>query len=343
MKRVAKDSAMNATQKEGVSALIVSVAKTGHVNQCLAVCEFMQWSVAETILIPGSSAMDSSWKRMYVSFLRWCRRKWHAVGKSSDQIRIVASGSVSEKSVQEYRRLYGAGLFAVYVGAPRRGGLTFDIAIASHHSVGPDQVRTSEFFPGAKRTLWIPGVLTRQTLHPSDGERSERALAMIGGINKSFRVEPSPIIDQLKLLQLEGPLTIAFSRRTPKNLESQVRLALKSSGALFIDREDRAAFVASFRSASEYYVTPDSITMVCEACVSKRAVTIFALECFDNDTSTSRFVSEFLQAGYIKNFKDRKTASVSCLPNPNSAFEEVRRSYNNWERSVEHCRGLRSE
>lgn len=332
MKRTAQDNGMDALRKEEAPVLIVSVAKTGHVNQCLAVCEFMQWNVAAKILIPGSSAMDSSWRRAHVSFLRWCHRKWHSASKSGDQIRIVASGSVSEKTVQEYRRLYGAGLFAVYVGAPRKRNQIFDIAIASHHSVTSDQVRTPGYFPGAKATLWIPGVLTRNALHSFDGERSSRALVMIGGINKSFRVEPSPIIHQLKLLQMEGALTIAFSRRTPKSLESQVRAALKSSDALFIGREDRVAFVNAFRSAKEYYVTPDSITMICEACASKRSVTIFALECFDSDTSTSRFVSEFLRAGYIKSFEDRKSALLVRLPIPDFALEEVSRSYNIWSR-----------
>ena len=103
-----------------IPTLVVSVAKAGHINQCLAFCEHMGWPVTGQSAIPGPSRMHSGWRNRWRRFRRWLMlRELLPRARIAGRIRIVASGTSSELATALYRRLYGRDLYAVIIGSPR--------------------------------------------------------------------------------------------------------------------------------------------------------------------------------------------------------------------------------
>ncbi len=311
-----------------IPTILISVDKAGHVNQCLAFCNLMAWPVGETFRLPGASKMQPLWTR------RWTNLRGMAIAAAKaprrrqfERLRVVASGVVAEDLARRYRDIYGADLFAVFVGSPKIQRPVFDFAIASHHALASG-VPSGSLYPAAKRTLWIAGVLTRGvSAKPSQGNL---AVALIGGLNKAFTIEPDQIAQQITAaLAPEDTLAVIFSRRTPEAVEQRLRQFLTSANVRFVDRADRAGFEGAFAEAREFLVTPDSITMVCEACSTGKAVRLFSLPCFDPDTSTARFVREFLERGYVRAVDDAEDTIVP-LPSLVTIGQEVGRAHEAW-------------
>ncbi len=274
-----------------IPTLIVSVAKAGHINQCVAFCEQMGWPVAEQIAIPGPSRMHSGWRNRWQRFRRWVAlRKLQPRARTAGRIRIVASGTSSEPATALYRRLYGRDLYAVCIGLPRAREPIFDFAIAPNHALDDGAVAAPAFYRGAKVTTWMLGVPVKPL--PIGGRAGiGPTVALIGGTNKAFDLSADELVPQLSAIaQRAGQMAVVFSRRTPLDLEARVRAGL--SGATFVDRRDRAGFLKAAAEAARFTVTPDSITMTCEAFATGKPVTVLDLPCFDKDTSTYRFYAE---------------------------------------------------
>lgn len=269
--------------------LIVSVAKAGHVNQCLAFCEQMGWPVTEQIAIPGPSRMNSDWRNRWQRFRRWLAlRKLRPRARTAGRIRIVASGTSSEPATALYRQLYGRDLYAVSIGSPRTREPIFDFAIASNHAREDGALATPAFYRGAKVTTWMQGVLVKPLPTGPGGEGP--IVALIGGTNKAFDLSAEALLPQLSAVSQQGRMVVVFSRRTPLDLEARIRAGL--TRATFVDRQDRAGFLKAAADAARFAVTPDSITMTCEAFATGKPVTVLDLPCFDQDTSTYRFYAE---------------------------------------------------
>jgi mitochondrial fission protein ELM1 len=145
-------------------------------------------------------------------------------------------------------------------------------------------------------TEWMFGVFVRPISESVPRNTRPRVMALIGGLNKAFHLDGNIITQQLQHLASRGQdsaeLVVAFSRRTPAELERQLRLSLGSKHTIFIDRHNRSAYIEAMRCAREIAVTPDSITMICESFSTLRPVTVLDLPCFNRDTSTFRFVAE---------------------------------------------------
>jgi uncharacterized protein len=270
----------------------------GHVNQCLGFCDRMGWAVSEQILIPGPSRMNSRWRN---SLIRLKRRRvlqrLEPKQRTGPRLRIVASGTSAEPLVSKYRQLYDDRLYAAYIGSPRWPDPIFDFAAASNHALPPGSSPSPSYYPGARMTAWMPGVFVKPIAQDPSSDVRPVIVALIGGLNKAFRLDGDLIAHQLQTLAHgeRDPMTdliIVFSRRTPSKLEHQLRSYLTPQQAIFVDRHDRTAYVQAVRCARQFAVTPDSITMICESLATLKPVTVLDLPCFDEDTSTFRFVRE---------------------------------------------------
>jgi mitochondrial fission protein ELM1 len=309
--------------------IVVSVEKAGHINQCIAFCEQMGWPVAETLLVPGPSRMNSRRKNLVLRFRRWLRLRWLTMRRRRHgRLRIVASGISAERLVASYRSLYGDRLYAIYLGSPRWQEQIFDFAIASHHAVLPGRTVSSTCYPGAERVAWMPGVFVRALPSSSNGQYQSTIVVLIGGINKAFQLRADMIIDQLQ--KLRSAITIpaaqtfvAFSRRTPPQLEQELRAGLGAEGVRFVDRYDRQGFRVAVASASHFVVTPDSITMVCESFATGKPVSILDLPVFNRDSSTFRFVAE------IRSFPADRAESI-LKDSARAALSAVAVDYKLW-------------
>lgn len=312
-----------------IPTVIISVAKTGHLNQCIAFCERMGWPVAETKLIPGPSRMNSRLRNYTLRVRRWLTLRRLTLRRRRDtHLRIVASGISAEYMVASYRTLYGSDLYSVYLGSPRWAERIFNFAIASHHAIPLDTMRSSTSYSGAMALAWMPGVLARPPrLDPQGGEQ-QRTTVLIGGTNKAFRLSADAIVPQLRQLMSCHPtdgykLSVVFSRRTPRRLEAEIRSALASEEVDFVDRHDRQGFLAAFASARRLAVTPDSLTMICEAYSSGKPVSVLDLPAFDQDTSTFRFVSE------LRTFPADRGAKI-LQEAADAAIREAAANYEGW-------------
>lgn len=283
-----------------MKTLIVSVAKAGHVNQCLALCEHAGWKPNEKIEIPAPGRMTGAFDRLMIKAQqRLLLPRATPRVRTEGPLRIVASGAVSEQVVAAYRSLYGDDLFAAFVGRPKWPSAIFDVAIVSVHALEPEEPQAAFGCPAARETLIMRGVPTRKL---AEAGKLEGLTVLIGGTNKAFDIDARAIEAQLAALiglRPRTPVTVVFSRRTPNTVEQSLRKAFAVPVVSFVARTDRPGFLAAMSSAAEFVVTPDSLTMVSEACATGRPVQIFDLACFDPASSTNRCMADLLAGGEI--------------------------------------------
>ncbi len=119
-------------------------------------------------------------------------------------------------------------------------------------------------------------------------------------------------------------------------LEAGLRHELNNPEFSFIDRTDRAGFETAMANASEIIVTPDSITMVCEAYATRRPVTVFDLECTNENSSTARFITEFVTKGRITSLRKASTsvADKSWDEEIKQAMDAITLSKSQWQSHV---------
>jgi mitochondrial fission protein ELM1 len=245
---------------------------------------------------------------MWLRFLRQCKRlyaikKMSPREKSHPTIRMVASGHSSEALVAAYRRLYGDDLFAIFIGSPKWKKPIYDLAIASNHAKIPGE----SGYRGARCTIWMSGVFARGLPTRNPVAKKSALVILIGGINKGYKLDAERLGDQIEAMGIghstpESATTIIFSRRTPLKLEHELRNRFQNGCIRLVDRSDRAGFEEAMATATQYLVTPDSTTMICEACFANQPVTVFDLECINPNTKTVRFVDEFIRDHRINKF-----------------------------------------
>lgn len=284
-----------------MKTIVVSAAKNGHVNQCLAVCDVAGWRPDGVVRIPAPGRMTPWPQRVWLKLRRaFATSRALPDRREGERLRIVASGAASERVVAAYRALYGRDLFAAFSGRPNWSTPIFDVALVPRHSLSENECPDTFEVAGARRAILRRGVPVRTS--PVPACEGQGVLAMIGGVNKAFDVEPVRIVRQVdQMLQrgVDGPFLMAFSRRTPGSVEGALRASLKDKNVDFIDRHDRAGFERALYGAARYVVTPDSLTMLCEACNTGRPTQVFDLHCFDPSSTTARCVQDLVDGGEV--------------------------------------------
>lgn len=285
------------TQPDGAPVLLISTPKAGHVNQCIAFCEAANWPHDTVHRVPRADTMPLGIDRIFSAFKRhaFARQLIKRVSGASG-IRVVASGASAEHVVRQLRRHFGNRMFAVCVGTPRQS--VFDAAICSRHEIAGAVSETSAL---ARHVAWIDGAMVRRPAS-SEMPATPHLTALIGGANRTYALPAAAIATQLSGMaaQLDvrpEDVTLVFSRRTPETLSTALRGLLP--GVRTVGATDRKGFEAALAHASHLAVTPDSITMVCEACASGKPVGVFALESQNDDSSAARFMDTFREARHI--------------------------------------------
>ncbi|MFD1702330.1 ELM1/GtrOC1 family putative glycosyltransferase [Methylopila henanensis] len=299
-------------------------------NQCLAFCERAGWRADQIVQIVSPGRMTPPLKRIGLK-LRRRIDTWRATpaAREAGPLRIVASGAAAERVVAAYRSLYGEHLFAAFSGRPSWSAPIFDVALVPRHSLKPGEQESGFGLPAAKRSILRRGVPVRRA--PASSDAPQGVFAMIGGVNKAFEIDPDRIVAQIERLLENGappPFTVAFSRRTPAGVESWLRAAL-GDRVFFVDRRDRAGFETALVGAAEYVVTPDSLTMLCEACDTGKPVRVFDLVCFDPGSTTARCVQDLLDGGEVALAPDGEPTPppAGCFEASGAAVE----IYEQWE------------
>lgn len=308
--------------------LIISTPKAGHINQCIAFCETADWPWVDIHRVPKTATLPLGLHN-FIS----ARKRAALAGRiaramrGASHLRVVASGASAEHVVRELRKRWKGELFAVYVGAPRQQ--VFDAAIASRHEIDGTVVEATAL---ARHTVWIDGVLVRRAAEQAPASATHLT-ALIGGVNRTYLLPAAEIAAQLNGMMSQLAITpaavsIVHSRRTPEGLTQALREAFP--GALHVAATDRTGFEQAMRRASHIAVTPDSITMVCEACATAKPVGVFALDSHNDDSSAARFIGTFRNAHHIS-WGRLPAADESLAPwDTGAAVEGVTADYKRW-------------
>ena len=311
-------------QETSVPVLVISVDKAGHVNQCLALCEMMGWSPDKIIRIPGAARGDTRWQKRKIAFLRrFCTLGHFLRLILAKNLIIVASGSSPHSLVRLYRRVYRNRVFSIYAGNPKTKQAVYDIAVRSNHSLdghsldglGDVTARTR----GAKSTLLISGVPVKKLPVTDHGcDHLSGIAVLIGGKNKAFDVSSAETVQQTKdYLRAHAnpqvPVYVVFSRRTPQAVEADLRNNLIGERFHFVDRDDRTGFLRAYGTSEEFIVTPDSISMISEACISGKPVRLFNLPCVDSSSSTAKFAAEVVALNFAALIDAASVPSLNVL------------------------------
>ncbi len=298
---------------------IISTNKMGHVNQCHALCEAMDWTPAVVLKIDGGSKSDGP-----ISYLRtWrtARSQQKSALKALSGLRpdvVICSGAASEVFGKRSSIFMAPDGKSIFIGCPSGKYPIFDIAIASTHE--QLTVDFTKILPGARNTHWMDGVPVSAIHNDANGPA---AVVLLGGTNKAYEFTAVALIPQMQTLKERyGMLSVAFSRRTPAEVESEIRKTFDDNSTHLIDRNDREAYLRVLATAKNLFVTPDSISMACETLATGRPVTILDLPVKNRDTPTYRFVRRFVDMGYVRLFSDPTPGK----PSPWSATQDVART-----------------
>lgn len=300
-----------AIRQKSLPVLVISVDKAGHVNQCLALCEMMSWYPDKIIRIPGAARHDTRQQKRKMAFLRRFYTLVHFLRLVlAKNLIIVASGTSPHSLVGIYQKIYGKRVFSVYAGNPKSKHVIYDVAVRSNHSFDGHSLDsltydcTAARTHGAKSTLLISGVPVRKLSTANHkGDRMGGIAVLIGGKNKAFEVSPTALAQQMldylgTRQNRQDPVYIVFSRRTSPAAETYLRNKLSGNRFHFVDRDDRVGFLQAYVVSEEFVITPDSISMISEACISGKPVRLFDLPCVDSSSSTAKFAREVLASNF---------------------------------------------
>jgi uncharacterized protein len=205
---------------------------------------------------------------------------------------LVCSGAASLAIAAKRARFMPATGKVIFIGAPHHARDDVDIVVASSHEIADKAAARAK-----QNIILMDGVPAA----PVVNDASYPGIAvLIGGTNKAYSFTEAPLILQLKLLceQYES-MSIVFSRRTPEALEASIRRELTLLRVQFVAANDRNGFQTIMSTASAFAVTPDSITMTCEALATGRPISMLELPLTNPDTPTHRFVQIFKSKGYV--------------------------------------------
>ncbi len=279
-------------------AIIISAAKNGHINQCKALCHAMGWQVLDTLTLPGTARYHSPVKKLKI----WGEQP-KAIAVIMEKLgrlppaHLVFSGQASRLIAERLKGSFGARIF---VGIPKGKRRLFDYAVCFSHEATGNQYGRPDAYTAAQHTLWMKGVPCLPVLASM---RDSTTAVLIGGRNNAFTLDADRIAGQIAFLQSSGgSLAIAVSRRTPPGIEKDLRK--RFTGTTFVSRDDRDGFLRLLSTADRFAITPDSITMACECCITGRPVALLEAPAHDTENATYRFVSEFLADGYVTSLAD---------------------------------------
>ena len=247
--------------------------RPGDNNQALALGEALGEPFAVKTLAYNGFQRFSRWLPPTLASLRRdCRRDlappWPEV--------VIAVGRRSVPVARWIRARSGGRTRIVRIGHPRSQCRLFDLVITTRQYLTPD----------ADNVVLLPVTMSRFVPPPAP-DAAEKAwidalprpvrLVAIGGPTKYWRLTAECIVRSLDV-GADGSAVAVISRRTPRELVTQLRGIAAASPRVSLVEGDFPSFSALLGQADEIYVTGDSISMLSEAVQTGKPVAIVPCE-----------------------------------------------------------------
>ena len=292
-----------ADRREDVRTFVLSTAKNGHVTQCIAVANLIGFEIENVFQIPGLN--KSRHKRLRdFGKLRYLPAALRMVWKSRrGKILIVASGRSVLTACRLLKRVYGNKVCIVYVGSPKTWTRKCaDIMLRRHYDREPGRDEDN-LYAWQPKQVWIQSPICRPL--PVSASAQAGVAVLVGGVNSTYADKAEDygdFLDKLDTLIKSHSVSIIFSRRTRACVKKTMEQRFGRTGATLVDASDRQGFLAACENAGAFVVTPDSITMVAEACATGKPVYTVDLPVRNRETKIYRFVETNLSDGHVEQF-----------------------------------------
>lgn len=287
------------------SVWVLTDGRAGHVNQTLGLAE---------ALVPAPEVKKLALRTPYRQaspFLGWAGGRALAPGSAAIAPPwpdlIVTSGRSSLAVALGIQRASGGRTRLVNVQDPGYFRRRFDLIVVPEHDrlSGPNIMSTA----GALGRV-TPARLAEAAARfgPALAHLpNPRVAVLIGGANAVFRTSPAAaerIARDLGRLAAEGAgLMVTFSRRTGPEMESTIRAALAGSDAAIWDGTGDNPYFGYLALADHVLATEDSASMVSEAAVTGKPISILALE--GGSPKFTRFHDSMRKHGATRPFAGR--------------------------------------
>lgn len=294
--RVAQDS-------DTIRSFVLSTAKNGHVTQCIAVGDLLGIEIEEVLQEPGVNKSLPEWRRE-IEKVRWI---WpalrHAWRFRKGRYIILASGRSVLPACRLIKKLRGNNVFILFIGSPKKWTTRCtDVMLRSIHE-REAHLDEDNRYPWNPKQVWVDAPICRPL--PVSQAKSTGVAVLLGGLNITYGDEVSDytaFLEHLDALVTSRPVSIVFSRRTKPDVEKMIRARYADRPVTLIDAADRQGFLDVCESAGAFVVTPDSITMVAEACATGKPVYTAQLPVKRTGTRNHRFIETTLEKGYAQEF-----------------------------------------
>lgn len=250
--------------------------------------------------------------------------KWRSVLKSLPRPDwLIGAGHSTHLPMAVSRWLYGGR--SVVIMKPSLPVNWFNWAIIPEHDL-----------PGSiPNVIPVRGALNR--IRPVKNKPDHQGLILIGGPSKHTSWDSSNLVDQLLFILKKSPEVsweLTTSRRTPsdflddfnKRMEAEFANEKPSINIFPVEKTDRDWVVQRMRSATQIWVTEESISMIYESLTSGAGVGLLNLPPRSQIelSPALKGVAKLAAKGELIYFNDWKNQPVS-LPPPQEPFHESER------------------
>lgn len=292
-------------------SFILSVAKNGHVTQCVAVSELLGLDVEQVLQEPGVNKALPRWRRE-LQKPRWLMAALRLAWKfRTGQYIIVASGRSILPTCRILKILRGRDIFILFIGSPKKWKTNCaDVLLRAQHEREPEEDEENPY-PWNPEQVWIDAPICRPL--PVAGASEQTVTVLLGGLNITYKDDAESyriFLDKLEDLAKALPISIVFSRRTKLEVKKAVQHKFADTTAHLVDAEDREGFLKACAHAGAFVITPDSITMVAEAFATGKPVYTANLPVKRDGTRNKRYIETALANGHIEEFEGK----ISFVP-----------------------------
>jgi mitochondrial fission protein ELM1 len=262
----------------GRTAWVISDGKAGHEAQCLGVVEALGLTPEIKRVSPtGAYRWMAPWGPVAP------RERFGRPGSSFEPpwpSLAFATGRTTIPYIRALRRRAGLATYTVVLMDPRTGAGSADLIWVPEH----DRRRGSNVITTlAAPHRFSPSRLATLRNHippPIAALPSPRIACLIGGPNGDYRYTPGDearLFQNLEVLAASGAgLMITPSRRTPARLRERISTMSRSTAALVWDGTGDNPYPDFLAHADHFFITADSVSMICEAAATGRPIHIFS-------------------------------------------------------------------
>lgn len=227
---------------------------------------------------------------------------------------VIAAGSGTHRLLLALRKLRGTRTLVIMKpGFPL--SLVSGAVIPAHDRVQP-----------GRRTLMTEGVINTITPLARITEKRE-ALLLIGGPSPHFDWDDDVILGQISHLMSHYPdwrWTISTSRRTPDTMQDRLDELAGLRISVVHPQQTHEDWLSHQLSASRaVWVTPDSMSMACEAATSGVPTGLFELPC-RSGSRVADGLERLVRDGYIARWTDHASVMAGMTRHDRTLWEANR-------------------